>query len=351
MVKDFTSNRKAEQLLGDLGRFSVVHSLPIMKAIVIREYGGPEVLNYGDAPDPKPGPGQAVVRHEAIGVNFVDVYHRIGLYPIAPPFSPGSEAAGVVTAVADDVTDVGVGDRVSHASTLGSYAQMQAVDAWRLVRLPDHVDTRAGAAIMLQGMTAHYLCHSTFPLQPGQSALIHAAAGGVGLLLIQIAKKLGVTVYGTVSTEAKAALALEAGADGVIRYGEHDFEEEVRRLTDGKGVNVVYDSVGKSTFDKSLNCLGPRGYMVLFGQASGPVPPVDPLVLLAKGSVFLTRPTLVNYAATRKEIQRRSNDLFGWYASGDLKLRIEHTYPLSEAAEAHRALEGRKTTGKVLLIP
>ena len=322
-----------------------------MKAILVHRHGGPEALEYGDAPDPHPGPGQAVIRIEAVGVNFIDIYHRAGLYPIDPPFSPGSEAAGVVTAVGDGVREVQVGDRVAHAMVRGSYAEMQAVDAWRLVRLPDRVDAREGAAMMLQGMTAHYLCHSTFPLQSGQSALVHAAAGGVGLLLIQMAKRLGATVYGTVSTEEKAALAREAGADETIRYTEQDFEEEVSRLTDGRGVNVVYDSVGQSTFDKSLNCLSPRGYMVSYGQSSGPVPTFNPLLLSAKGSLFLTRPTLVNYAATRLEILRRTNDLFGWHASGDLTLRIGHTFPLAEAAEAHRALEGRKTTGKVLLLP
>lgn len=308
-------------------------------------------MTYAEVPDPRPGPGQAVIRTEAIGVNFIDVYHRNGLYPIDPPFSPGSEAAGVVTAVADDVTEVRVGDRVAHAMARGSYAEMQAVDSWRLVRLPGNVDARAGAAIMLQGMTAHYLCHSAFPLQPGQAALVHAAAGGVGLLLTQMAKRLGATVYGTVSTDAKAELARGAGADEVIRYTEDDFEAEISRMTGGRGVDVVYDSVGQSTFDKSLNCLRPRGYLVAFGQSSGPVPPFNPLLLSAKGSLFLTRATLVNYAATREEILRRTSDLFNWYASGDLKLRIEHTFPLAGAADAHRALEGRKTTGKVLLIP
>lgn len=322
-----------------------------MKAIVVHAHGGPEALRYEDVPEPEPRPGQAVVRTEAIGVNFIDVYHRTGLYPIEPPFSPGSEGAGTVTALGEGVTDLRVGDRVAYALARGSYAQMHAVDAWRLVRLPDEVDARAGAAIMLQGMTAHYLCHSTFPIHPGQSALIHAAAGGVGLLLIQMAKRLGATVYGTVSTEEKAALAKEAGADEVILYSRQDFEREIARITGGKGVHVVYDSVGQSTFDKSLDCLMPRGYMVSFGQSSGPVPAFDPLLLSAKGSLFLTRPTLVNYAASREEIARRANDLFGWYASGDLKLRVEHIYPLAEAAESHRALEGRKTTGKVLLLP
>jgi len=322
-----------------------------MKAILVHKCGGPEALQYGEVPEPQPGPGQAVVQIEAIGVNFIDVYHREGLYPLDPPFSPGSEAAGVVTAVADGVTEVQAGDRVAYALVRGSYAEQQAVDAWRLVRLPDSVDARTGAGIMLQGMTAHYLCHSTFPLQHGQSALVHAAAGGVGLLLIQMAKRLGATVYGTVSTDAKADLAREAGADEVIRYTEQDFEAAIKKMTDGKGVDVVFDSVGQSTFEKSVNCLRPRGYLVLFGQSSGPVPPIDPLLLMTKGSLFATRPTLINYAASRNEILRRTSDLFGWLSSGDLKLRIAQTYPLAEAANAHRALEGRQTTGKLLLLP
>jgi NADPH2:quinone reductase len=322
-----------------------------MKAIVIHKHGGPEALQYDDVPEPRPGPGQAVVQTEAIGVNFIDVYHRTGLYPFDPPFTPGSEASGVVTAVGEGVTEIKVGDRVAYALARGSYAQMHAVDAWRLVPLPDSVEARAGAAIMLQGMTAHYLCHSTFPVQEGQSVLVHAGAGGVGLLLIQMAKRLGATVYGTVSTDAKAELALGAGADHVIRYTDQDFESEIERLTDQKGVHVVYDSVGQSTFEKSLNCLRPRGTMVSFGQSSGSVPPFDPHMLAAKGSLFLTRATLVNYASSRDEILSRTNDLFEWYASGELKLHIGHTYPLIDAEKAHRALEGRKTTGKVLLLP
>jgi NADPH2:quinone reductase len=322
-----------------------------MKAIIVRECGGPEALQYDDVAEPKPGPGQAVVQIEAIGVNFIDVYHREGLYPIKPPFSPGSEAAGVVAAVGEGVDEVRVGDRVAYALARGAYAEKQAVDAWRLVRLPDSVDARAGAAIMLQGMTAHYLCHSTFPLRPGQSALVHAAAGGVGLLLIQMAKRLGATVYGTVSTDAKAELAREAGADEIIRYTDQDFEAEIGKMTDSKGVDVVFDSVGQSTFEKSVSCLRPRGYLVLFGQSSGPVPPIDPLLLMTKGSLFVTRPTLINYVASRDEILGRTSDLFAWYSSGDLKLRIDQTYPLADAADAHRALEGRKTTGKVLLLP
>jgi len=308
-------------------------------------------MEYANVPEPQPGPGQAVIRIEAIGLNFIDVYHRTGLYPIDPPFSPGSEAAGVVTAVGDGVTEVKVGDRVAHALARGSYAGMQAVDAWRLVPLPDDVDSRTAAAVMLQGMTAHYLCHDTYRLGPGKTALVHAAAGGVGLLLTQMAKRLGATVYGTVSTEAKAELAREAGADAVIRYTEQDFAAEVDRLTDGRGVDVVYDSVGQSTFDKSLDSLARRGYLVAYGQSSGPVPPFNPLLLSAKGSLFLTRATLVDYATSREEVLGRSQDLFEWLRSGALQVRIDRTFPLSEAAEAHRRLEGRRTMGKVLLLP
>ena len=326
-------------------------SLATMKAIRIHSPGGPEVLQYEDAPEQELTSGEARVRTEAIGVNFIDVYHRTGLYPIEPPFTPGMEAAGTVVEVGPDVTEVNAGDRVAYAMTPGSYAETAVVGAWKLVPLSDGVDARAGAALMLQGMTAHYLCHSTFPLQSGQRALVHAAAGGVGLLLIQMAKMLGATVYGTVSTEAKAQLAREAGADEVILYTEQDFQTEVGRLTDGQGVHVVYDSVGQSTFEKSLDCLRPRGYLVSFGQASGPIGPFQPTMLSAKGSLFLTRPTLAHYAATRDEVVRRSKDLFDWHAAGSLKLRVEHTFPLAEAAEAHRQLEGRKTTGKVLLIP
>ena len=322
-----------------------------MKAIRIHAHGGPEVLSLEEIPNPEPGAGEAVVRNEAIGVNFIDVYHRTGLYHFDPPFTPGMEAAGTVEAVGPDVTEVQVGDRVAYAMTPGSYSEAPIVASWKLVRLPDGVDARSGAAIMLQGLTAHYLCHSTFALKKGDTALVHAAAGGVGLLLIQMAKRIGATLYGTCSTEEKAELARGAGADEVILYTQEDFETQVLRLTDGRGVDVAYDSVGQATFDKSLNCLRPRGYMVSFGQASGPIPPFEPVRLSAKGSLFLTRPTLASYVATRDELVSRAKDLFKWHEVGELKLRVEHTFPLSEAAEAHRQLEGRKTTGKVLLIP
>jgi NADPH2:quinone reductase len=322
-----------------------------MKAIRVHEYGGPEVLSYEDAPDPSAGEGQVVVDIEAIGVNFIDVYHRRGLYPIPTPFSPGSEAAGVVRSVGEGVADLEPGDRVAYAMQRGSYAEAQAVDAWRCVRLPASVDTVDGAAIMLQGMTAHYLCTSTFPVHEGQRVLIHAAAGGVGLLLTQMTRRLGASVYGTVSTPEKAELARSAGANEVILYTEQDFAAEVSRLTGGEGVDVVYDSVGQSTFEGSLASLKRRGYFVSYGQSSGSIAPFSPGLLAAKGSLFLTRPTLVDYAATHDETVRRAGDLFTWLASGDLKLRIGASFPLSEAAQAHRQLEGRMTTGKVVLRP
>lgn len=321
-----------------------------MKAIRVHEVGGPDVLQYEEIPLPSPGPGQVVVKLEAIGLNFIDCYVRSGVYKTALPFTPGMEAAGTVTATAPDITEVRTGDRVAYAPHIGAYAEYAVVPAERLVRLPAGMDSRSAAATMLQGMTAHYLATSTYPLKKGDAALVHAAAGGVGLLLIQIAKMRGARVFGTVSTQEKAALAKEAGADEVILYTEKDFEAEVMRLTSGKGVNVVYDSVAKTTFDKSLNCLGLRGVLALFGQSSGPVPPVDP-ARLAKNAVFLTRPGLGQYTATRAELLQRAGDLFDWIASGKLKLRISQTLPLKDAAEAHRLLEGRKTTGKVLLIP
>ncbi len=321
-----------------------------MKAIRVHQHGGPEVLTYEDVPEPEPQAGQAVVRVEAIGVNFIDVYHRTGLYHVDPPLIPGSEAAGTVTAVGEGVKGVKVGDRVAYAMSRGSYAELQAVDGWKLVALPDGMDAQAGAAIMLQGLTAHYLCYSTFQLKSSHKALVHAAAGGVGLLLTQIAKKKGATVYGTVSTEEKAALAREAGADEVILYTEKDFESEIKRLTDGAGVDVAYDSVGQTTFQGSLNCLRPRGYMVSYGQSSGPVDAFSVNTLGPK-ALFVTRPSMLNYVSSREELFARTNDLLRWYKAGELKLRIEKTYPLSEAAEAHKALEGRKTTGKVLLLP
>lgn len=322
-----------------------------MKAIVVENTGGPEVLVYQDAETPKPKAGEALVKLEAVGLNFIDVYHRTGLYPLPRPFIPGAEAAGVVEAIGEGVNEVAVGDRVAYAMQPGAYAEYAAVPVWKLVNVPDGITAQQAAATMLQGMTAHYLVTSVYTLKAGDTALIHAAAGGVGLLLVQLAKRIGARAIGTVSTEAKAQLAREAGADEVIRYTEQDFETETRRLTDGKGVQVVYDSVGKDTFLKSLNTLAPRGMMALFGQSSGPVESFDPGLLAQKGSLFLTRPSLNAYAATREELLWRAGELFDWIKAGELKLRIEKTFPLSEAAEAHRQLEGRKTTGKVLLLP
>jgi NADPH2:quinone reductase len=323
-----------------------------VKAIRIHSCGGPEVLKLEDVDMPQPGPGEAVVKVSASGVNFIDIYFRTGLYkPPNLPFTPGQEASGPVSATGSGVTEVQAGDRVAFAMTLGSYAEYVRVQSWKLVKLPDNLDFTQGAAIMLQGGTAHYLSHSTFPLKPGHTALIHAGAGGVGLLLTQIARKLGATVFTTVGTEAKVELSRLAGANEVILYSKQDFEAEVKKLTAGRGVDVVYDSVGATTFEKSLNCLRPRGYMVLFGQSSGPVPPFEASILHAKGSLFLTRPSLAHYAATREELLSRASDLFRWVASGELNVRIGKTFPLAEAAGAHRELEGRQTTGKVILIP
>ena len=322
-----------------------------MKAMRIHANGGPEVLVLEDIPDPTPGPGEAVVKIEAAGLNYIDVYYRTGLYKAQLPLTLGHEGAGVVTAVGPNVTEVGVGDRVAYTGVPGAYAQMAAVPAARLVKLPDGVDGKSGAAAMLQGMTAHYLSHTTYPLKSGDWCLVHAAAGGVGLLLCQMAKMRGARVIGTVSTEAKAKLAREAGADEVILYTKQDFDTEVKRITAGAGVQVVYDSVGKTTFDKSLNCLAMRGMLVLYGQSSGPVPPFDPAILNQKGSLFLTRPSLFHYAGAREELLQRSGDVLGWVKAGKLKLRIDLTLSLAQAAEAHRQLEGRQTTGKVLLIP
>ena len=322
-----------------------------MKAIVVENCGGAESLVYRDAEKASPKAGEALIKLEAVGLNYIDVYHRTGLYPLPRPFIPGMEAAGIVEAVGEGVTEVSVGDRVAYAMHIGAYADYAAVPSWRLVKVPNGVSAEQAAAAMLQGMTAHYLVTSTYVLKAGNTALIHAAAGGVGLLLIQMTKNIGARAIGTVSTEAKAALAREAGADDVILYSEQDFEAEVKRLTNGKGVQVVYDSVGQTTFLKSLNCLAPRGMLALFGQASGPVAAFDPALLAQKGSLFLTRPSLAAYAATREELLWRAGDVFDWISAGKLKLRIEKTFPLAEAAEAHRQLEGRKTTGKVLLIP
>ena len=321
-----------------------------MKAMQIAETGGPEVLQYKDVPDPAPGPEQALVEIKAVGVNYTDVYTRSGLNPPKLPAIPGVEAAGVVTQVGDSVSEVAPGDTVAYTSVPSSYAEKVVAPAWRLVKMPDGVDAEQGATVLLQGLTAHYLCYTTYPLKPGDTALVHAAAGGVGLLLTQMAKFIGARVIGTVSTEAKAELARDAGADHVINYQEQDFEEEVKRIAGDDGIQVAYDSVGRTTFDKSLACLARRGYLVLYGQASGPVPPVQVSVLNAR-SLFLTRPILGDYTATREELLQRSDEVLGWVRSGKLKLHLHDKFALKDAAEAHRQLEGRATTGKLLLIP
>jgi NADPH2:quinone reductase len=322
-----------------------------MKAIRVHAVGGPEVMHLEDAPDPTPGPGEAVVRMEATGVNFIEVYQRKGQYRMPLPFTPGAEGAGAVVAVGDGVTQLRVGDRVASETLTGAYAELAKARAERLVRLPDGVGSRLAAAIMLQGITAHYLATSTYPLHRGDRCLIHAAAGGVGLLLCQIAKRRGAWVVGTTSTPEKARRAREAGADEVILYTQQDFVAEVKRLTGGKGVQVVYDSVGKTTFDGSLDCLVPRGMMVLFGQSSGPVPPFDPQILNRKGSLFLTRPTTAHYAGAPEDLNARATELFKWIAEGWLKVHIDRAFPLAEAGNAHAALESRATVGKVLLVP
>jgi NADPH:quinone reductase len=322
-----------------------------MKAIQVQKTGGPEVLTLVDLPVPKLKANEAVVKIAAIGVNFIDVYFREGRYPAPLPFIDGQEAAGTVTEVGNEVKTVKPGDRVAYTGVIGSYAEYAAVPADRLVHVPDKITDQQAAAAMLQGMTAHYLVNSTYPLKKGETALIHAAAGGVGLLLVQMAKNIGARAIGTVGTEEKAKLAREAGADEVILYTQKDFEAETKRLTENKGVHVVYDGVGKSTFEKGLNVLRPRGYMVLFGGASGAVPPFDPIALSQKGSLFLTRPSLLHYIATRQELEQRSSDVFGAVAADKLKLRIGHVYQLEEVQQAHRDLEGRKTTGKILLVP
>lgn len=320
-----------------------------MRAIVVNEHGGPEVLRPEDVPDPEPGAGQVLVEVAAAGVNFIETYLRSGHYPSKPPFTPGGEAAGTVAAVGDGVTDLAPGDVVVTTNARGSYAQKTLVDADRAVRVPDGLDARQAAAALLQGMTAHYLVHSTYEVRPGDTVLVHAAAGGMGLLLTQLVKLRGGRVIGTVSTAEKERLARDAGADEVIGYD--DVPDVARQLTGGEGVPVVYDGVGATTFDGSLASLRPRGILVLYGAASGPVPPVDPARLQATGSAYLTRPTLVNYVATREELVRRAGDVLGWVASGDLKLHIGDTYPLADAARAHEDLQGRRTTGKLLLIP
>jgi len=323
-----------------------------MKAIRVHECGGPEALRYDDVPIPEPKAGEALVKIAAAGVNFIDVQQRTGRYkPPALPFTLGSEAAGTVTAVGEGVTDVAVGDRVAYAMVLGAYAEYAVVPAKRLVKVPDGIDAQTAAGVMLQGLTAHYLTHSTFAIKPGDTALVHAAAGGAGQLVTRIARLRGATVYGTVGSEAKAAIARKAGAAATIDYRTQDFEAEVKKLTGGRGVDVVYDSVGKDTFDKSLNSLRPRGMLALFGFSSGPVAPFDPAVLGAKGSLFLTRPGLNQYIATREELVGRAEELFAWLAAGKLEVTIDRVFRLAEVADAHRALESRRTAGKLLLVP
>jgi NADPH:quinone reductase len=322
-----------------------------MKAIQVAQVGGPEALTLVDAPLPDPKPNEALVQIEAAGVNFIDVYFCEGRYPAPLPFINGQEGAGLIVAVGPDVTTLRLGDRVAYTGALGSYAEYAAVPADRLIKIPDELDFNQAAAAMLQGMTAHYLSHSTYPIKSGDTVLIHAAAGGVGLLLVQMAKKLGARIIATAGSEEKAHLARDAGADEVIIYTEQDFEAETQRLTEGRGVNAVYDGVGKDTFAKDLNVISPRGYLVLFGGASGAVPPFDLLELTKHGSLFVTRPSLQHYVATRAELEQRANDVLQMVLGGELKLRISKTYPLAEAQQAHRDLEGRKTTGKLLLIP
>ncbi|MDQ6633212.1 MAG: quinone oxidoreductase [Gemmatimonadota bacterium] len=322
-----------------------------MRAIRVHEFGEPEVMRLETVEEARPGPSEALVRLDAAGVNFIDVYFRKGLYKTTLPFTPGSEGAGTVVAVGDGVTTTRVGDRVASTNFAGSYAELSLARADRLVSLPENVSGRDGAAGMLQGMTAHYLTTTTYALEAGQRCLVHAAAGGVGLLLSQMASRIGCTVIGTVGTEEKAELARAAGCSDTILYTRQDFVAEVKRITNGAGVHVVYDSVGATTFLKSLDCLVPRGLLALFGQSSGPVAPLDPQLLNQKGSLFLTRPTLANYIATAEELRWRAGKVLGWIADGSLRLRVDREVPLAHASEAHRALEGRRTTGKVLLVP
>jgi len=320
-----------------------------MQAIQVSKVGGPEVLQLVELPNPKPKPNEAIVQLKASGVNFIDVYFREGRYPAPLPFVDGQEAAGIVTEVGSEVSDIKVGDRVSYTGVLGSYAEYAAVPAARLVHIPDDVSFELAASVMLQGMTAHYLLNSTYKLKSGETALIHAAAGGVGLLLVQLAKRAGARVIATAGSPDKTELARAAGADECINYNEQDFEVETRRLTDGQGVHVVYDGVGKATFDKDLNVLRPRGYLVLFGGSSGAVPPFDLIKLSQKGSLYITRPTLLNYISTREDLEWRSKEILDLVGSGELNVRIHHSYQLADAAQAHHDLEGRKTSGKLLL--
>ena len=320
-----------------------------MKAVRVHRTGGPEVLQLEDIPAPEPGPGEVLIQLDAAGLNFIEIYQRSGLYRVPLPFTPGTEGAGQVIAVGAGVTAFRPGDRVASVDLIGSYGEQARAPADRLVQLPAAIPTSTAAAVMLQGLTAHYLASSTYPLTKDSWCLVHAAAGGVGLLLCQIARSRGARVIGTVSTNAKAALASSAGAEEVVIYTRQNFVNEVRRITGGRGVSVVYDSVGRTTFEGSLECLAPRGMLVLFGQSSGPVPPVDPQVLNSKGSLYLTRPTIKHYLATREELLSRTHDLFQWIERGSLSVRIDRIYGLGDAAEAHRALESRETTGKVLL--
>ena len=323
-----------------------------MKAIRVHVCGGADALRYDDVAVPTPRAGEALVKIAAIGVNFIDVQHREGRYkPPSLPFTLGSEASGTVAAVGEGVTEVAVGDRVAYTMVLGTYAEYATVAAQRLVKLPASVDVHTAAAVMLQGITAHYLTHSTYPLAHGSTALVHAAAGGVGQLIVQVARLRGATVYGTVGSAAKAEIAKRAGAAATIDYTRQDFAAEIKRLTNGRGVDVVYDSVGKDTFDRSLDCLRARGYLALFGFSSGPVAPFDPAILGYKGSLFLTRPGLNQHIATRDELVGRAEDLFGWLAAGKLSITVDRVLPLAEAAQAHRDLEGRRTAGKILLVP
>ena len=322
-----------------------------MKAVRFHTNGGPEVLKYEDVDTPKPNHDEALIKLEAIGVNYIDIYQRSGQYATPLPTTAGGEGSGTVVEVGSEVSEVAVGELVAYTGPLGAYAEYAVVPAWRLVKLPTSINPSTAAALMLQGMTAHYLTHTTYPLKKGDTCLIHAAAGGVGLLLIQMAKKLGAQVIGTVSTKEKAQLAHSVGADETIIYTQNDFEKEVLRITDGQRIEVVYDSVGKSTFDQSINCLAPRGCLVLYGQASGPVPNIDPQILNSKGSLFLTRPSLGHHTLNRSEILGRANTIFEWVSKGDLSVRVHASLPLNEAAEAHRLLASRTTTGKIVLVP
>ncbi len=322
-----------------------------MKAIILRRYGDADALKYEDTKKPEPKEDEARVKLEAIGVNFIDVYHRKGLYPNKLPFIPGMEGSGIIEEISGNGFGLKRGDRVAYAMNIGSYAEYAIVPAWKLVKVPDEINMKTAASLMLQGMTAHYLTHSTFPLKKNNIILLHAAAGGVGLLLTQMAKMMGAKVTGTVGSEEKAKLAKENGVDEVIVHTKEDFEERVKKITDGKGVDVVYDSVGKSTFEKSLNCLKPRGMLISFGQSSGAIENFNPAILSQKGSLFFTRPTLSNYCANREELLWRANGLFNWVKNKELKIRVHKVFRLSEAAKAHAELEGRKSSGKILMMP